>query len=921
VPGRAAGLPFPAPGARVSAELRPVRLESDRATRAAMRRAMFLSQDSVVLCTTLRALDRLEILEPSLPGERSLAEIHPDLSGAGFGAIRVAMHSLASAGWLADPPSLDPKTAIFGWTGSGRLAMTQRDRYVALGDFLAGFACTAGDAWRQAWSGKQVERLVEHAARASKRWSLPAEWPDEQAEPIRAHLDLALVVPTMTWLHESSRLGDRGPELPGEPLGESIGSLLATLGWLDPDSGSWTASGRQARAFALNFGGVATYLPLLARLPEVYRGELTVAHDPGEREWHVSRDLNLRISAAAHRRYFTESESVFVELFDREPLQAQPRFIADTGCGDGSWLVHLHRTIVERTRRGRHLDDHPLPMVGIDPDAGAREMARDNLEGAGAEAIVIGGDVTDPDRLADELAEHGLRIEDGLHIRAFIDHERSYRGSEEAVGAPGWASGVYVDAEGRPLSGEEIERDLIAHLRRWEPHVRNHGLVVLEAHCVAPAVAAKHAGSTHGIAFDAHQAYSRQYPVDHASFLRCCQEAGLQPVGYCERHYPEGRPFVSISLNRLQPSEAAEALPGLKPADRRKDTWRPEPDVDLEDGVALNEILFTRGDIRYPALWCAPATGFVVAAALEGIEAGLEGARPGDSTIRVMDYGAGTGTATIELLKACRERGMEERLERLGATLEVHLVDLPSSWFAQGYELLRDCSWTRFHSLRAEDGGFRPLVEVLGGLAVDVAMANMVFHLIPPRALERTASGIASVLAEDGSLAWSAPDLGPPGKDSVLLHDPNRALRERWLELLEGGRPANLSATLRTAVERARAEFDDEALRGAQQRADRRIRPRPLATEVEAALSRQFAGETRSTAFEMLSEDVVRGLLVPSNQAEFLPEITDRKLREGVIRELMLNEVLPKMQAGPAGTSLGVNLHWTLGAYSKLRQP
>jgi hypothetical protein len=882
-----------------------------------MRRAMFLSQDSVVLCTTLRALDRLEILEPSLHGERPLAEIHPELTEAGFGALRVAMHSLASAGWLSDPPSLDPRAAVFDWTETGRLAMTQRDHYVALGDFLAGFASTAGDAWRQAWSEDQVGRFVEHAARASDRWSLPAERHGEPAELVRAHLDLALAVPTMTWLHESSRLGDRGPNLPSGPLGESMSSLLATLGWLDPERGGWTASGLQASAFALNFGGVATYLPLLARLPEVYRGELTVAHESGEPEWHVNRDLNLRISAAAHRRYFSESEGVFLELFDREPLEAQPRFIADTGCGDGSWLLHLHRAIRERTRRGRHLDKHPLAMVGIDPDAGAREMARSKLEGAGAEAIVIAGDVTDPGRLAGNLAEHGLRIEDGLHIRAFIDHERTYRGGDEVTWAPGWASGVYIDAAGRPLSGEQIELDLIAHLRRWEPHVRKHGLIVLEAHCVAPALAAKHVGSTHGIAFDAHQAYSRQYPVDHASFLRCCQEAGLQPIGYCDRRYPEGRPFVSISLSRLQPSGATEPLPGLRSTDRRADTWQPEPDVDLEDGIALNEILFTRGDIRYPALWCSPATGFVVAAALEAIERKLEDAGPGDS-IRIMDYGAGSGTATIELLKACRERGMEERLEQLGATIEVHLVDLPSSWFALGYELLGACSWTRFHSLRAEDGGFRPLAEVLGGLAVDVVMANMVFHLIPARALERTASGLAGVLIENGTLAWSAPDLGPPGKDSVLLHDPNRALRERWLELLANDGCTDLSPTLRSAVDRARGEFDDEALRVAQQRADRRIRPRPLAAEVEAALSTRFAGATRSTAFEMLSEDVVRGLLVPSNQAEFLPEIRDRALREEVIRELMLTEVLPVLQASPAGTSLGINLHWTLGTYSKL---
>jgi ubiquinone/menaquinone biosynthesis C-methylase UbiE len=127
--------------------------------------------------------------------------------------------------------------------------------------------------------------------------------------------------------------------------------------------------------------------------------------------------------------------------------------------------------------------------------------------------------------------------------------------------------------------------------------------------------------------------------------------------------------------------------------------------------------------VRYPRLWCSAPTGFVVARALEVVEQRLATAGRG-SVIRVMDYGAGTGLAAIELLKACNERGIERRLERLGVKLEVHLVDLPSSWFAQGFELLRNCGWTRFHSLRASDGGFRRLSEVMGGDTVDVVMVQ-----------------------------------------------------------------------------------------------------------------------------------------------------------------------------------------------------
>jgi SAM-dependent methyltransferase len=864
----------------------------DRIARNAMRRTMFLSQDGVVLSTTLRALDELRILAPSLEEERSLAELYPTLTEAGFGAQRVAVHGLAATGWLADPPTLDPTTTVLRWTNAGRQAMEQRDRYAKLGAFLSGFASNDESTWTSPWGDGQVESfvgLVDSGTEVSR--------PDEGlAELIAAHLDGGLLVPAMLWLHETGRLGEEGPELPANELGDAMRALLARLCWLD--GAAWTEDGRQARAFSLNFGGVATYLPLLARLPELYRGELTVVPDPesGQSEWHVHRSLNVRISAAAHSRYFADSEPLFIEIFNREPIEEQPGFVADMGCGEGSWLVRLHRLIRDRTRRGEHLGENPLTMIGIDPDRGALDQARRNLEAEGVPALLIRGDVSDPDQLRDDLAAHGVAIEDGLHIRSFIDHERGYSGGDPSISVPNWSSSVYMDAAGAPLSGETVERDLVAHLRRWEPHVRKHGLVVLEAHSAAPKIVARNLGSLHGIAFDAHQAYSKQYPVDHPAFLECCREASLQPIARLERRYPVSRPFVAVSLNRLMPAAEGSPLPAVKPGALRADTWQPDGDIDLEDGDALHQILFREGDIRYPATWAMAPTGFVVAGTLEAIETRLTMIAAGE-TIRILDYGAGTGTATIELLKACRERGIDRRLTAHGAVLEVHLVDLPSSWYAKGHELLRDCAWTRFHSLRDAEGSFRSLTVVLDGGRFDAAMANMVFHLIPASALDRSMEQLAEVLAPDGHLLWSAPDLGPPGPNAVLLHDPNRALRERWLEL-HG------------------ADLGPEQRRAAQERADRRIRPRPLAVEVIAALERRFSGEIETAAHEMFGEDIVRGLLVPSNQAEFLPEVPDRPQREAVIRELMLNDVLPRMQEGPAGTALGLNFHWTMGAFS-----
>jgi len=52
----------------------------------------------------------------------------------------------------------------------------------------------------------------------------------------------------------------------------------------------------------------------------------------------------------------------------------------------------------------------------------------------------------------------------------------------------------------------------------------------------------------------------------------------------------------------------------------------------------------------------------------------------------------------------------------------------------------------------------------------------------------------------------------------------------------------------------------------------------------------------------------------PAVQPERVPsEIADRPLRGEVIRRLMLGDVLPIMQEGPAGTAVGLNVQWTLG--------
>ncbi len=379
------------------------------------------------------------------------------------------------------------------------------------------------------------------------------------------------------------------------------------------------------------------------------------------------------------------------------------------------------------------------------------------------------------------------------------------------------------------------------------------------------------------------------------------------------------------------PERGQPPLPALDPNAARKDTWRPDTGTALDDGHALHKYLFAGGDLRRLRRFVTPSTRFVVAGPLAAIDAWLPTAGDGD-VLRILDYGAGTGLAAIELLKACRERRVEEQLERRGARLELHLLDLPTPWFAQGFALLGNCAWTRFHSMTTPGGSFRPLLEITGGHTMDAVMVANVFHLIPRRALSRAAAELASVSKPGGRLTWCSPDLAPAGARSVLLHDSNRALRKRWLEVLvedaaaapdgAGGPLGPAPPVLLEAAARARESLDRAARRKAQRRADNHfLAEANTARDVATALEDHFSGQVERPTCEALDEDILRALLVPSNQAEYLAEIRDRSLREAVIRELMLKEVLPGMAERGARTASGLNVQWSLGSFVRRPAP
>ncbi len=910
----------------------------------ALLRTLFLHHDGIVIGATLAALGQSGVLALLLrEGRISLRDILL-VCPARPGYLQVALRCLALQGWIERRGEPASDLMVFAVTPRGRLASAAFDLYREAAAFVysgipfSRYLFRGPGMIEPGPNASPFERYADLVEKSACGYGLR----DEGSDIIRAHLDGLLAGPLMLALKDRGLLAGDALHLgSGGMLPDRMCvalALLGHLGWVEGEGDRWclTETGRVASEFTLHYGLTLSYLPLFCQLPRLlFDSVQNITHrERGEEETHVDRTLNVLASGVAHRRYFEDADTIVREVFNREPIAEQPRFVADMGCGDGVWLERIYRIVCRDTLRGRRLDDYPLTMVGADYNVQALAVARRRLRAAEIPHLALFGDITDPDGFAGALREVGLAIEDGLHIRAFIDHNRRYtepRDRERAGRRRAMSTGAYADQEGRAIPNAWLEENLVEHLRRWVPYTKQHGLIIIEAHDVAPEIAWRYGGRTHATAFDTYHGYSNQYPVDFDAFMNVAEEAGLRSLPYQHQVYPSRLPFVAISLNRFKRTDPGwlESLAADSGPDRHG--WRPYGSEDREDGEALHRFLYRDGGIEQPRRWCFASTGTLVAAILDEIErrlAGLGSAPSASPGLRLADYGAGTGLATVEIIHALAEKGLLRVFQERRIAVELLVLDLPSGWFAKAYELLHTLPFVRFESLQdPASGRVRRLTDIAGVSNLDLVYASMVLHLVPPKALPVLIAGVAEALRPGGAFLWNTPDTAPAPVDAVVIHAANRRLRGLLSAVLDDeAHLCSLIASLPEA-ERERYEHLPARIRAIRQglTPDQRARLRALGakqvlpvptevSEIQARLSEHFAGTTSTSMSVLTEEDAIALALLPANQRYF-GELPERGCREDLIRLLLRTEILPELRAGPAGNPTGLNLHWTFGRY------
>ncbi len=530
--------------------------------KATVRSVVFGHLAGLVLAPTVKALADRGVFEVLTGPDWIETDEIIERTCGNRGYVQVALRLLASYGWLRRLTDEQGRLSAYSLSPEGRIALGMAPGlYAQVVPFIQ-FAMFWQDFLFGQSEGSVAEPFEALVAKAKDRWAIELDY-DPPArmvqERILTHLDGLLIGPAMVALARGEVLARMGEEpvrlqdLPGDTRCLSlIFDLLAIPGWLERegDRVRLTAAGSYASQIAPSYGVTVSYLPTFARVGTLLFGNARVPRiDESGVELQVDRAMNVWGSGGAHKTYFQKVEEIVVEIFNR-PLEQQPRGICDMGCGDGALLEHLYTVIKERTARGAMLEKHPIILVGADFNKVARRVTTQTLRNAGIKTFhVIHGDINRPAQLAGALEELGHDIHDFLHVRSFLDHNRPYLPPADYVSGSRKARSTGAFAHlGEEIPADELEENLVRHLRRWAPFVGRFGLLLLELHTLPPELAAANLTRTPAVAYDATHGFSDQYLVELPVFLECAREAGIVADARFQAKFPPSE-LATVSVN------------------------------------------------------------------------------------------------------------------------------------------------------------------------------------------------------------------------------------------------------------------------------------------------------------------------------------------------------------------------------------
>jgi len=523
-----------------------------------LRGTIFRHLDGIATSTTAYTLHKQGVLNYIL--EKKQVTLHNLVANfnANEGYLNVALRVLCSQGWLTQHLNNANDTITFEINEKSQTVFSLIYLYEDAVNLLK-YAVNFPEERIGADAFLALERIFK---KYETQFGLTNVSEDSVEHQILKHIEGVIVAPIIVMLGVNGlfhkyfmEASFRAQEYHRNPESfKKILDFLGYLGWFTKkkETYQFTDKGLFFAKRASAYGVTVSYLPTFLQLDELIFGNPLILKTKSsvEPEKHVDRVMNVWGSGGAHSTYFKVIDKIIINLFNK-PLDEQPKGILDMGCGNGAFIQHIFDIIEYQTLRGKHLEEHPLLLVGADFNQEALKVTRSNLIKADIWAKVIWGDIGRPDILAKDLKEdYNIELKDLLNVRTFLDHNRIWESPKKSTNRVSKSTGAYA-YQGKRINNNLVEGSLLEHFKKWKPYVEQFGLLIIELHTVNPKLTLKNIGITPATAYDATHGYSDQYILEVDVFNAIAKEAGLQPDNNYFTKFPNND-LATVSVNLLK---------------------------------------------------------------------------------------------------------------------------------------------------------------------------------------------------------------------------------------------------------------------------------------------------------------------------------------------------------------------------------
>ncbi|MDB4768922.1 class I SAM-dependent methyltransferase [Saprospiraceae bacterium] len=533
----------------------------DKIQKKILRADLFRHLDGIVTAPSAFALHEKGVLDFLLKTKKTSLQELTKIFQANEGYLNVALHTLASQGWL-NHEIINENDIQININEKSEIAFQLIPLYEDVVKLMQ-----LSEKYHHRKFEKEPFLFLENIFKKFKE-NYGIEFSENEItnqiqKQILKHIEGIIVGPTIVALGMNGMFHKyfmeasfRPEEFHGD--GDNFARLLdifVFLDWFDKKNETYrfTEKGMFYARRASAYGVTVSYIPAFRKVSELIFGDPTIFWNlpKGAKEIHVDREMNVWGSGGAHSAYFKVVDKIIIDLFN-QPIEQQPKGIVDIGCGNGAFLIHLFDVIEQRTLRGKMLEEYPLFLVGADYNKAALKVTRGNIIQADIWAKVIFGDIGRPDLLADDLMEnYGIQLKDLLNVRTFLDHNRIWNDpAEKTPNRKSDSTGAFA-FRGKRIPNAEVEDNLKEHLQKWSPFVEKFGLLVIELHTISPKITALNLGKTAATAYNATHGFSDQYIVEIEVFNKVAAEAGLFPDENHFTKFPDSE-LGTVSINLLK---------------------------------------------------------------------------------------------------------------------------------------------------------------------------------------------------------------------------------------------------------------------------------------------------------------------------------------------------------------------------------